>query len=1207
MSKRARAEVSAAVPPPTQNVASGLAVQSTANGQGPDTSSSSSSSGVPAADATAAAAAAGKVVMVNGRAVPVSQLTADAGTDEFHDLSRLQTWAPPLWGTVAHLNHCWGFIQVDGTELCFHLNDLHGLRRQAAEGDRVSFRRRPERPDVAFDVTPEPPFPTDPEEVRNFCDELRKARPIPAPMLLYLAGNIVAFERLLAWLPDTPATAEREAVLVVHALILFFGAKTQLDNGLHRELFGHMLQSLVRGGVDGGPSFLVRATAHLHGMDHAKEPLKSAALVDASWRILQYWKTLCELADEVRVQVDRFKLILTTIARINGFKLSAFQEPRAPLQAFPSCDDLRLGPDDPRSGLNPQSGLRKIRPKGPYQDANDYIRTQFELLKADSFTQFARIVAQEFFGVQCPLESERVAPCTYYTHVELVGEATMPHLQGFCHILQFRPPDWEEEGKEKKLQDRLTSGMLVAITTDKFRHELWWATIQVRHPDMVRAGLVGVKFLHGKPRNFAKCARRNQFAKRAADCIMVEADFFFYNCRAVLQSLERLHQRQEVPLKDVLVDVKRTQTVPSYRFLRDGYEYVNLLDVMSSQTRFDPTQEDAFRALATNKVLLVQGPPGTGKSFIGSKLAEAVTRLRRDKRKVSPLPFRPILVIAFKNRSLDEFLCDCLPFTNEVVRVGGQSKATQLAPYNLRAKTPSTKEGRVMRFRAADKAAQLVQLAGRIRKLSLTPELLEELLTPEQKPYWGEITPESITAWFPGCPFLYAALDALPPFQGTPTASPAEADEEGDELSRLDASEQTKELRERRMDERAKETLRLSAVPLNGTGLYAKATMIPKLQKLDVVQRQLVAQAWLCTKHADLFREYTRLRFQFEALTLAGRVARDEAQLAVLQSADVVGMTTTGCATNQDLTQQLQPSVIIVEEAAEVLEAQLLCCLTGGVHQVILIGDHLQLQPSVEIRALADQCNLGLSLFERLCNNEFAPFMLETQRRMSPEIASLVSPIYGGLKTSAIVYQRSLATQYGPRKDVPGMGATVFFWTHEVAEEGYKGSQFNPQEVTMAMDLTAYLLKQGLAPGQITAVTPYAGQLRALKSAAVERGLGIDVQTVDSFQGGENDIIVLSLVRTQRLTDFLQRQNRMCVALSRARFGLFILGSPGILRTPECAHWERTVDILDAFTPSAVGPELPLRCRLHPTETAVATTTEPFPHDFCPHCRPDGA
>lgn len=44
-------------------------------------------------------------------------------------------------------------------------------------------------------------------------------------------------------------------------------------------------------------------------------------------------------------------------------------------------------------------------------------------------------------------------------------------------------------------------------------------------------------------------------------------------------------------------------------------------------------------------------------------------------------------------------------------------------------------------------------------------------------PFLPQITSESITAWFPGCPFLYAALDALPPFQGTPTASPAEADE----------------------------------------------------------------------------------------------------------------------------------------------------------------------------------------------------------------------------------------------------------------------------------------------------------------------------------------------------------------------------------------------------------------------------------------------
>ena len=46
------------------------------------------------------------------------------------------------------------------------------------------------------------------------------------------------------------------------------------------------------------------------------------------------------------------------------------------------------------------------------------------------------------------------------------------------------------------------------------------------------------------------------------------------------------------------------------------------------------------------------------------------------------------------------------------------------------------------------------------------------------------------------------------------------------------------------------------------------------------------------------------------------------------------------------------------------------------------------------------------------------------------------------------------------------------------------------------------------------------------------------------FQGDEADIIILSLVRTERLTEFIRREDRMCVALSRARFGLFILGMP---------------------------------------------------------------
>jgi len=60
----------------------------------------------------------------------------------------------------------------------------------------------------------------------------------------------------------------------------------------------------------------------------------------------------------------------------------------------------------------------------------------------------------------------------------------------------------------------------------------------------------------------------------------------------------------------------------------------------------------------------------------------------------------------------------------------------------------------------------------------------------------------------------------------------------------------------------------------------------------------------------------------------------------------------------------------------------------------------------------------------------------------------------------------------------------------------------------------------------------------------------VNVQTVDNFQGEENDIIILSLVRNNPKSNigFLKISNRVNVALSRARWGLFIFGNAACLR-----------------------------------------------------------
>ena len=62
-------------------------------------------------------------------------------------------------------------------------------------------------------------------------------------------------------------------------------------------------------------------------------------------------------------------------------------------------------------------------------------------------------------------------------------------------------------------------------------------------------------------------------------------------------------------------------------------------------------------------------------------------------------------------------------------------------------------------------------------------------------------------------------------------------------------------------------------------------------------------------------------------------------------------MTTTGAAINQQLLNELKAQVVFVEEAAEVLESNLLASLTPHVEHLILIGDHMQLKPKVHINS----------------------------------------------------------------------------------------------------------------------------------------------------------------------------------------------------------------------------------------------------------------
>ena len=148
----------------------------------------------------------------------------------------------------------------------------------------------------------------------------------------------------------------------------------------------------------------------------------------------------------------------------------------------------------------------------------------------------------------------------------------------------------------------------------------------------------------------------------------------------------------------------------------------------------------------------------------------------------------------------------------------------------------------------------------------------------------------------------------------------------------------------------------------------------------------------------------------------------------------IVAMTTTGAAKYSTVLEQNNFEKVIIEEAAEVLESHILSLLTKNTEQLILIGDHKQLRPKPYNYELEIKYNFGVSMFERLINNEIPYYSLKYQRRMKPIFADFVRIIYG--PNEYLDYE-----DVKNKEKVKGMEKDMFIITHnqlETENEGLK-------------------------------------------------------------------------------------------------------------------------------------------------------------------------
>ncbi|TIA35132.1 DNA helicase [Aureobasidium pullulans] len=266
--------------------------------------------------------------------------------------------------------------------------------------------------------------------------------------------------------------------------------------------------------------------------------------------------------------------------------------------------------------------------------------------------------------------------------------------------------------------------------------------------------------------------------------------------------------------------------------------------------------------------------------------------------------------------------------------------------------------------------------------------------------------------------------------------------------------------------------------------------------------------------------------------------------------------------------------IVVVDEASQALEAQCwVPLLSSGASKLILAGDHLQLPPTIKSsnsksiknkpKEGQDDVNLETTLFDRMLElyGDDIKRMLTIQYRMHEKINAFPS---AALYESKLMAAESVKARL--LKDLPydveeteDTNEPVVFWDTQGGDFAEKTeddeapkskssllgeSKSNELEAAIVKKHVQSLVDAGVKPEDIAVVTPYNGQLAVLSQLLKERFIGIELGSIDGFQGREKEAVVVSLVRSnaEHEVGFLAEKRRLNVAMTRPKRHLCIVG-----------------------------------------------------------------
>ncbi|KAI9930023.1 hypothetical protein MW887_011833 [Aspergillus wentii] len=707
--------------------------------------------------------------------------------------------------------------------------------------------------------------------------------------------------------------------------------------------------------------------------------------------------------------------------------------------------------------------------------------------------------------------------------------------------------------------------------------------------------------------------------------IMVEARTGYYeSLRHTMTALQKMNH-ESFPLADHICSLDSNIDAPEYvkespvidiQSAIDGPGKEGRVNILEDWPRLptgdlDNSQWAALEQILTKKLSIAQGPPGTGKTYVS---VVALRILLSNMQSGDP----PIIIAAQTNHALDQLLNHISHFEKNYIRLGARSSDVEIKKRTLfavRQKEPMvTIHGSVLgparkTYRSLSRSiTELLQAFNQENADAPLPSSFfakHGLLTQDQcdsleKDAKGWIRPQAdenfdpLETWL-GDEAVKFEVKYSPENFGF---SEDEVDLEYEQLKELEA--------EQGIEEDDYETLKGQFIHLSDgfqgrevTSSSEDAALdylrLSDMRKIPLRSRGSVYNALRKLAKEKLLLDFRKLLALYNTNCDDLQIGKWERDHLILQNTKVIGMTTTGLSKYRGLISSLKPKVILIEEAAEVIEAPISVACLDSLQHLILVGDHQQLRGHCSVQDLeGEPFFLDTSMFERLVHNRIKYVTLRRQRRMAPEIRQLLEPIYGDLQDHPSVQKRP---------QVPGMGKVrSFFFSHSWPENSDSMySKFNEIEANMVVGFFVHLVLNGVPVKDITILTFYNGQrkrlLKMLRNHPYLQGHYVKVVTVDSYQGEENEIVILSLVRSppNKNIGFLSIENRVCVALSRAKSGFYIFGNAKTLASADPIWWQ-VISIMGTAEANGktrrLGFYLPLTCTKHGKKTFIQDPSE---------------